>query len=233
MRFRHGNHSKAVCVALLLLATAGCEFIAGFVGGSPADQLAELALESFASPGAPFMEGRFGTDTIGVRTEMGERSWEVNVPGARAVTWAFEVTKVEVLPVYGGDAFITWLETTARGLGMRGFIPADAKSMISSGSVVAVGDLAIGFGPSDRRGRTPMERVGLLRADSNGENWSIEPEGNRSARVLRDALRLVSADMIARDDRVHSCMGSVEARGVERELQLECVGSAFASDFGG
>lgn len=233
MSIKRSSRGKALGVVILLFATAGCDLLPGFIGGSPADELAEVALESWASPGTAFMDGRFGTDTIGVRTETGERAWEVDVPGTRAVTWAFEITRVDVLPVHGGDAFVTWLETTARSLGMRGFIPADGKSMISSGSVIAVGDLAVGFGRTDRRGRTPMERVALLRAEAGDERWTIEAEGNRSARLVRDALRLVYADMLKRDDRVLTCMGDLEASAVEREVQLECVASALDLDFGG
>jgi len=223
--------TQAVAAAVIVSSAAACDFVESFVGASSEARLAEAALAVFAAPGAPFMEARFSRDTVGLVTETGERTWDVTIPDG-ASTWVFEVTRAEVYPVYAGEAFAPWLEQTARGLGLRGFIPPDGKSMIASGSVTALGDLEVAFGPSGGRGRTPIERVALLRAGTDGDSWSVEGDGNRSARVVRDALKLVYADMLARDERVQTCMGSVDARSVPRATQLECVADALELVYG-
>lgn len=228
------QHRLLRLLALIAVAVgvAGCEFIAGYLGASPEEQLTEAALETFAAPGAPFVEARFSQDTVATVTAVGEGSWEVTIPDAGRDVWVFEVTRAEVLPVFPRDDFVQWLETSARGLGLRSFLPADAKSMVTTGSVLAVGDLEVAYGRSDREGRTELERVALLRPSADGDFWTVEGEGNRSARVLRDALRLVYGDMIVRDERVQTCMGSVDPRSVPRAVQLQCVAEALDTEYG-
>jgi len=227
------QRASAALLVLSLPLLSACEFVAGFIGQSPEDQLAEVVTAAWASSGSPFMEGRFSRDSIGAVTPTGDRSRNVTIPDAGTEEWAFAVTRAEVYPVFSGEAFGSWLATTARELGMRTFIPSDATAMMANGSVVAVGDVEVQFGRADRTGRTSVERVVLMRAGTGGGDpaWSMEPE-SRAARVLRDALRLVLQDMINRDERVQKCMGSVEARSVERATQLSCVADVLASDFG-
>ena len=227
-------HDRLGLVALLgLVSLTGCDLVTRFMAGSAEERLVTAVVETWAAPGGLFVEGQAGRDTVGVVVETGDRSWLVTLPDATISEWALEVARAEVFTVHGGVDYVEWLTTTARELGMRSFVPPEATGLVQSGSVLALGDLEVRYGRSSRAGRNTVERVVYLHATADGsEEWRIAPE-TRAMRVLRDALRTVYDAMIFRDERVHSCMGSVDPRSVPRSTQLECVAEVLEIEYGG
>jgi len=223
------SRSFAIPILLVILALSGCEFVANFISGPADEQLVEEALARWVQPGRPFMEGAFGADTVGTVTETGERTWEATVG---STTYALEVTRAHVYPVYASEVFTRWISDKARALGFRTFVPEDVQSLVSSGRIVAVGDLEVSFGDASRGGRSTWERVGYLRAnESHDQTWSIQPEV-RSATVLLGALQTVYDDLMFTDDRVMDCLGSANPGTVEKSRVLNCIGEVLELEYG-
>lgn len=226
-------HPERVLTLLAVTSLAGCALVEGFLEGSAEERLVSAAVTIWAEPGRVFVEGAVGRDTVGTTSETGEHAWLVTVPDGAVSEWAFEVARAEVFVVHDGAAYSEWLGSTARELGLRSLIPPEATSLVQDGSVVAFGDLEVRYGHADRAGRNTIARVAYLHAAADGsEEWRIVTE-TRAMRVIRDALRTVYGDMIVRDQRVHSCMGNVDARSVPRSTQLACVAEALERDYGG
>ncbi|GMV04410.1 MAG: hypothetical protein AMXMBFR53_06910 [Gemmatimonadota bacterium] len=227
------NLAALAVVAALL---AGCDFVGRYLAGTPEDQLAQAALERWASPGTPFLDGASGRDTVASVSPTGARSWEVAVvppEGGAPVVWALEVTRVETYAVFPGEAFGRFLSDRARELGMRTFLPTEVLSRMASGAVLGVGDLEVRYGPAQRGGRNEMARVAYLTPGGDGGEtaWRIQ-DASRSANVLLQALQTVVEDMIRRDDRVLACMGSGTPASVPRAEQLACVRKVWTQEFG-
>lgn len=226
-----------VSASLAVLATGltGCDLVGRYLAGAPEDQLVEAALEQWASPGAPFLDGVSGRDTVASVSPTGARAWEVAViplGGGSPVVWSLEVTRAETYPVFPGEDFVRFLEGRARELGMRTFIPGEVRSAVTAGRILGVGDLEVRYGLSIRSGRNTDEHVAFLIPTEGGDPiWRIQGE-SRSSQVLLNALTLVAGDMINRDDRVLSCMGSGTASGVPRAEQLACIRDVWTQEFG-
>ena len=195
----------------------------------------EAVLAAWASPGKPFLGGKTGPDTVAQVTPTGAHAWQVAVipgSGGAPVVWSFEVTRSEVYRTFPGDAFTRSLWESARSLGMRTFLPTEVTDALRRGDVLAVGDVEVRYGSADRSGRNTESRVVFLTPSSPGPgtSWVLQP-ASRSAAVLLQALQLVTDDMVQRDDRVLSCMGSGTPKRIPRSVQLECVGKAWAREF--
>lgn len=214
---------------LLTLSLGGCDLVADFIATPADEQLVEEVLSRWVRPGRQFMEGAFGSDTVGTVTETGAWAWEATVGSAG---YAVEVTRAHVYPVYAREEYTRWISRAARALGFRTFVPQDVLSLISSGRIVAVGDLEVKFGDAGGRGRSTWERVAYLRVGESGDaSWSIQPEA-RSATVLLVALKTVYDDMMFTDDRVMDCLGSASPGTVARSLVLSCIGEVLESEYG-
>ena len=227
--------SLVLLTPLLGILLSACDFLERYTSGTPEDQLVDAAVGRWATLGRPFFDGASGRDTVASVSATGARAWEVAVvppSGGAPVVWSFEVTRTEVYPVMAGDAFARWLADRARELGMSTFLPAEISEALRQGQIHAVGDVEVRYGLADRTGRNTEERVAFMTPGSAGEGpaWAIQPV-SRSANVLLLALKTVVEDMVYRDDRVLSCMGSGTPRGVARSVQLECVGEVWAQEF--
>ena len=226
----------ALLVLFPALVISGCRFVERYTSGTLEDQLVEAAVARWATVGQPFFDGTpAGRDTVASVSPTGARAWEVAVlplSGGAPVVWSFEVTRTEVYTAIPGDAFVRWLSDRARELGMRTFLPPDVADALRRGDILAAGDLEIRDGAADRSGRNTEERVAYLTPGAQGERaaWSIQSV-SRSANVLLMALKTVVEDMVYRDDRVLTCMGSGTPRGIARSVQLECVGKVLTREF--
>lgn len=230
------RYAFVVVTALLTTILGACDFIARYTGSSKEDQLVQEALARWTAPGAPFLEGASGRDTVASVSPTGARSWEVAVvppSGGTPVVWALEVTRTEVYPTFPGDSFARWLGNQARSLGMSTFLPADITGALQRGQIEAVGDLQVRYGAADRSGRNTLERVAYFGPDDQSAEsaWRIQPESRSSAVLLR-ALKTVWDDMARADDRVLTCMGSADPSSVARSIQLECVAKVLDEEFG-
>lgn len=227
--------SAMLLVVLPALALSGCDFVDRFLAAAPEERLVDAAVARWAAPGRPFLDGASGRDTVASVSPTGARAWEVAVmplSGGAPVVWSFEVTRAEVYVTMPGDAFARWLGDRARELGMRTFLPAEVADALRRGDILAVGDVEVRYGTADRSGRNTEERVAYLAPGSQGgpPTWSIQPV-SRSGNVLLLALKTVVEDLVYRDDRVISCMGSGTPRSIPRAVQLECVGKAWSQEF--
>jgi len=223
-------------LAALVAALSGCDFVGRYLAGTPEDQLVQAALARWAAPGVPFLDGASGRDTVASVSPTGARSWEVAVVppgGGSPVVWALEVTRVEAYAVFPGEAFGRFLSDRARELGMRTFLPPEILSGMASGAIQGVGDLEVRYGPAQRSGRNSVTRVAYLVSGADGGEpaWRIQDE-SRSANVLLQSLQTVVEDMIRRDDRVLSCMGSGTPGSVPRSEQLACARKVWTQEFG-
>ena len=226
-----------VALSFLTMTVAGCDLVERYMAGTPEDQVAEAVVEQWAAPGAPFLEGVSGRDTVASVSPTGARAWEVAVippSGGAPVVWSLEVVRVEVYPTVTGPAFGRYLGDRARELGMRTFLPPEVLSAMAGGDIRGVSDLEVRYGLADRSGRNTEHRVAYLVPGAGGASptWRIQPV-SRSANVLLETLELVTGDMVYRDDRVLSCMGSGSPAGIARTVQLACVGKVWAEEFGG
>lgn len=222
--------------ALALSILAGCDLVSRYMAESPDDELAQAALAHWAAPGRPFLEGASGRDTVASVNATGARAWEVAVvppSGGAPSVWTFEVTKVEIYPVFRGNAFANWLDRRSRELGMHTFLPPEVRAPLRDGRIEAVGELEIRYGLSDRTGRNTETRVAYRRpgADGGEASWEIQPE-SRSPAVLLQMLQTVADDMVRHDERVQTCMGSVSPQGVPRADQLKCLAQVLEQQFG-
>lgn len=234
-RFTANHLPSAGMVALAVLLSSGCDFVARYRAGPPEHQLVQAMLAHWAPPGGLFLEGAAGLDTIAAVTATGERSWEVALmprAGGGPTVWALEVARVETYPTFPGDAFASFLAARARELGMRTFLPPEVMEAVRSGAILGVGDLEVRYGRAERSGRNTETRVAYLGPHAAGEppSWRIQSV-SRPANVLLQALRTVTDDMLLRDDRVLSCMGSPGPTGVSRTVQLACVRKAWTAEF--
>lgn len=225
-----------VALILAVVTTApSCDLVRRYVSESPADRLVEAALAEWAAPGGRFLEGVAGQDTVASVSPTGARSWEVAVippSGGVPVVWSLEIPLVEVYPTFPGEAFASWLQERARALGMRTFLPPEVAADLRSGAISAVGNMEIRYGPADRSGRNTQRRTAYLAPTSTGRlEWRIRPE-SRSVQVLTEALDLVAEDMLHRDERVLTCMGSASPTNVPRHVQLACLGEVLEQQFG-
>lgn len=221
-------------VALSLLG--GCDLVGRYMDESPGDRLAQAALAHWAAPGEPFLEGASGRDTVASVHATGARSWEVAVvppsEGPPSV-WTFEVTRVDIYPVFPGNAFAIWLDRRAGELGMHTFLPPEVQRPLRDGRIEAVGELEIRYGLSDRAGRNTETRVAYRRPGAEGgePSWEIQPESRSSAALLH-MLQTVTDDMLRHDERVQTCTGSLSPEGVPRSHQLRCIAQVLEQEFG-
>jgi hypothetical protein len=227
--------SHVLLIPLIALLASGCDLVDRYVSGTPEDRLVDAAVERWASPGSPFFDGASGRDTVASVNPTGARAWEVGVlppSGGVPVVWSFEVVRAEVYAVMPGEAFARWLGERARELGMRTFLPPEVAQALRDGDIRAVGDLEVRYGTADRTGRNTEVRVAYLAPGEAGARprWRIQPV-SRSSNVLLEALQTVVEDMVYRDDRVLSCMGSGTPRGIARAIQLACVGEVWQQEF--
>ena len=146
--------------------------------------------------------------------------------------WALEVARVETYPTFPGPAFSRFLSEQARELGMRTFLPPEVMDQVSSGAILGVGEIEMRFGRAERSGRNTELRVAYLTPGGERSNpaWRIQGV-SRSANVLLQALRTVTDDLLRRDDRVLSCMGSPSPVGVSRAVQLACIRKVWTAEF--
>lgn len=220
---------------VLAVLLAGCDFVARYRAGTPEHQLVQAMLAQWAPLGGFFMEGAAGRDTVAAVTATGERSWEVAVmprAGGSPTVWALEVVRVETYPVFPGPAFSSFLSGRARELGMRTFLPPDVMDPVGAGEILGVGEIEVRYGRAERSGRNTELRVAYLTPGADGAppTWRILG-ASRSANVLLQALRTVTDDMLNRDDRVLSCMGSPGPGGVSRAVQLACIRKVWTAEF--
>ncbi|HKJ01989.1 MAG TPA: hypothetical protein VJ997_06025 [Longimicrobiales bacterium] len=220
---------------LVALLVSGCSLPDRLLWGSQEERLVDAAVDRWATPGATFLEGVSGRDTVASVSPIGARAWEVAVlplSGGAPVVWSFEVTRADVYATVPGDAFVRWLGDHATELGTRTFLPADVADAVRRGDILAVGELQVRYGTVDGSGRTTEERVAYLEPGANGgkATWTIQPV-SRSTTVLLQALRTVVGDMVHTDERVLNCMGSPTPRGVPRSIQLECAAKVWTQDF--
>ena len=226
---------RALGALLAVFATLpGCEAAVRAFSDSPEERLVSAVLEAWAEPGRPFLGGEFSGDTVGRRTENGDGTWSVSIPDA-GIAYSFEVLRADLYRVFPGREFARWLANRARELGMRSFLPTEARSLLASGRLRALGDVEVQYGRADRSGRSTLSRIAYLRgtypeSGVGDDSWRMEVEG-REARVLLEALRTVYDAMIFADERVHQCMGNVDVTAVERWVQLRCVGDVLAVEW--
>ncbi len=205
----------------------------------PEAQLVDAVKTAWASPGLPFLEGLTSLDTISKVTATGPRSWAVTVPDPTALGgadhWALDLTRVQVLPVDSGSAFVHWLDKRSQQLAPRLFLPANVARLLSEGRLLAVGDVEASFGRTDRAGRSTVRRVAYLeRAGSSKKppHWAIQAE-DRSSVVLRDMLDTVYDHMVNNDEHVMTCMGEAEADAARYVTERNCITDALTRRFGG
>lgn len=223
-------------LALATVAAGACDLVGHYLAGAPEDQLVRAALQRWASPGAVFLDGAAGPDTVASVSATGARAWQVAIlplEGGAPTVWSLEVSRVETYPAFPGEAFGRHLAERARELGMRTFIPGDILSGLADGRLLGVGEVEVRYGPSVRSARNTATSVAYLVPDPAGGApvWQIQ-NASRAANVLLDVLRTVTDDMIRRDERVLSCMGAASAGGVPRSTQLACVRNVWEGEFG-
>lgn len=228
---------RASLALLLLVGVSGCDLVLGFIRGSPEKRLAQAVEEAWVSPGAPFVGGAYGRDTIASVESTGSRSWRVKIPAPGrlegAQTWELEIEGVDVYRVFPSEEFAGFVRDRAMELDRRAALSREAWLLLSRGEVLAVGDVAAHVRRTDQAGSADVDQIAYLRGTSmrNGE-WALEPE-TRTSIQLRNVLRVVYEDLALRDDRVHTCMESVDPTHVPRPVQLDCVGQVLAEQFGG
>ncbi len=182
--------------------------------------------------------GLVGGDTIATVKPSGTRIWDVVIPDANALggndEWTLQIARAWILPVHSGEAYARWLGTRARQLGLQAFLPVDVTRLLSSGQVLAVGDVEARFGRTDEAGRSTLDRVVYLKpaTTKNGKpRWVLQPRA-RSPIVLRDALHKVYDDMIANNERVMTCMGEADVSAAPHPVQRKCIAKALTHRFG-
>jgi hypothetical protein len=222
-------------LALVALAVAGCERVEPYLSDTPADRVAEAALDAWTSPGGVFFDGVPGDDTVAAVTPTGARAWEVAVvprAGGSPRVWSLEISRIEVYPVFGGDAFVAWLGDRARSLGFPALLPAEVVAEVRRADVRAVADMEVRYGRADGSGRRTVERVAyLVSLPGDATEWRVQPESG-PAGVLMGALKFVADDLIHRDRDVLDCMGHGSAAGVARATQLRCLSDVLDRRFG-
>jgi hypothetical protein len=228
-------------LALVLGTTAflpSCQLIQSYTQKTPEQKLVDALQAAWATPGNPFLEGVVGSDTIATVTSAGTRSWDVTIPDPNALggseKWTLDITRAQILPVRAGDAYAKWLGTRARELGLRTFLPLEVTTLLSSGRVLAVGDVEARFGKTGRVGRSTVDRVAYLEPGSTKDeqaHWVLQPN-DRPPIMLRDALHKVYDDMIANDDRVLTCLGVADRSAAPHPLQRKCIAKALEHRFG-
>ena len=219
-----------------MVGAVACDGFGRYLDEAPEDRLVDAAVGAWAAHGVPFLDGVSGEDTVASLTPTGARDWEVAVvppSGGVPTAWALEIPRVEVYPVFRGDAFAAWLEDRARALGLSTYLPPDVAQGLRSGDIRAVGDIEARYGPASRSLRTTVERVAYLvpRPYSDETEWHVQPDPG-SAAVLIEALKLVADEMIHGDPDVRSCMGGGPPSGVERSVQLDCLAEVLGRRFG-
>jgi hypothetical protein len=221
-------------LALVTMAVAGCERVEPYLSDTPADGAVEAALEAWAFPGGAFLDGVAGDDTVAAVDPTAARAWEVAVlprAGGAPRSWSMEIPRVEVYPVFSGDAFVAWLEGRARALGFQAPLPADVVTGVQRGDIRAVADLEVQYGRADGSERRTVERVAyLVSLPGDATEWRIQPESG-SAGTLIGALKFVADDLVHRDRDVLDCMGSRAAAGVARATQLRCLSDVLDRRF--
>jgi hypothetical protein len=222
-------------LALVTLAVAGCARVEPYLSDTPADGAVQAALVAWTSPGGVFLDGVAGDDTVAAVDPTGARAWEVAVlprTGGSPRVWSLEISRVEVYPMFGGDAFVAWLGERARGLGFPTALPEDVAAEVRRGDIRAVADLEVRYGRADGSGRRTVERVGyLVSLQGNATEWRIQPESG-PADTLIGAVKFVADDLVHRDRDVLDCMGRRSAAGVGRATQLRCLADVLGRRFG-
>jgi len=222
-------------LALVTVAVAGCARVEPYLSDTPADGAVRAALETWASPGGAFLDGVAGDDTVAAVDPTAARAWEVAVlpqAGGAPRSWSLEIPRAEVYPVFGGDAFVAWLEERARALGFQAPLPADVATEVRRGDIRAVADLEVHYGRADGSARRTVERVAyLVPLPGDATEWRIQPESG-SAGTLVGALKFVADDLVHRDRDVLDCMGRRSAAGVGRATQLRCLSDVLDRRFG-
>lgn len=225
---------------LALLALGGvagaCESVSRYLSESPEDRLVDAALAHWAARGEPFLDGVSGADTVASVTATGARAWEVAVlppSGGVPSVWSLAIVRVEIYPLFPGDAFAAWLEQRAQALGMPGHIPPEVAQGIRVGDVRGVGDLEVRYGPASRTTRRTLERIAYLvpKLYSDDTEWRIQPDSG-TAGVLIEALKLVADDVIHGDPEVRACMGVGPPAEADRSTQLACLAEVLGRHFG-
>lgn len=221
--------------ALLAFIAAGCGRMEPYLSDTPADRVVEAALAAWASPGGLFLDGVADRDTVAAVTPTSARAWEVAVipvTGGAPAVWSLEIPRVEVYPVFGGDAFVSWLDDRSRALGFGSSLPGDVVADVRRGNILSVADVEVRYGPSNGSARRTVERVAYRVSMPGGATqWRIQPDTGSSGALL-GALKYVADDLIHRDRDVLSCMGASTAVGVARSTQLRCLSSVLDRRFG-
>jgi hypothetical protein len=218
---------------------SSCSAPQNIVMKPPEERLVDALKTAWASPGIPFLEGIASLDTISKVEATGKRSWAVTVPDPTALGgadhWTLDLTRVQVLPVDSGSAFVEWLGKRAQQLSPRLFLPADVTRLLSEGRLLAVGDVEASFGRTDRAGRSTVRRVAYLEPAASPKeppHWVVQSE-DRSSVVLREALDTVYDHMLNNDERVMTCMGEAEADAAHDVTERSCITAALTGRFGG
>ncbi len=225
-------------LALLVagIAAVGCESVGRYLSETPEDRLVDAAVEHWAARGVPFLDGITGEDTVASVTATGARAWEVAVlppSGGAPSVWSLEISRVEVYPLFHGDAFAAWLAERAQALGLSTPLPPEVTQGIRAGDIRAVGDLEVRYGPASRSTRGTVERVAYLtpKPYSDETEWHVQPDSG-AAKVLMEALDLVADDLIHGDPEVRGCIGGGRAAEVERSVELACLAEVLGRRFG-
>lgn len=233
-----GAGSGVVTVAALAMLSA-CGSPQNIVMKPPEDQLVQAVKAAWTSPGMPFLDGVASLDTVSQVKATGKRSWAVTVPDPTALGgayhWTLDLTRVEVLPVDSGSAFVQWLGRQARQLGSGLFLPAGVARLLSEGRLLAVGDVEASFGRTDRAGHSTVRRVAYLERAASAKKpprWAIQSE-DRSSVVLREMLETVYDHMLNNDEGVMTCMGEAEADAAHDVTERDCITATLTRRFGG
>jgi hypothetical protein len=233
-----GAGSGVVTLAALAMLSA-CGSPQNIVIEPPEDQLVEAVKAAWTSPGIPFLDGVASLDTISKVEATGKRSWAVTVPDPTALGgayhWTLDLTRVQVLPVDSGRAFVQWLGERARQQGSGLFVPAGVATLLSEGRLLAVGDVEASFGRTDKAGHSTVRRVAYLEPAARPKEtprWVVQSE-DRSSVVLRDMLDTVYDHMLNNDERVMTCMGEAEADAARDVTERNCITDALIRRFGG
>jgi hypothetical protein len=229
---------RTLPLALLVAGAAavGCESVGRYLSERPEDRLVEAAVGHWAARGEPFLDGVSGEDTVASVTATGARGWQVAVlppSGGVPSIWALEIVRVEIVPLFPGDAFAPWLEERAQALGLPTYLPPEVALGIRAGDIRAVGDLEVRYGPAGRSTRRTVERIAYLtpKPYSDATEWHVQPDSGGAA-LLIEALKLVSDDLLHGDPEVRSCMGGGPPADAERSTQLACLAEVLGGRFG-
>lgn len=229
-----GMHATSLILAVL--AAGGCDRMERYLAGAPEDRLAQAALDHWTTPGASFLDGVAGGDTVASVTATGARARQVAIiplEGGAPTSWSLEVTRVETYPTYSGPAFTRYLAERGRVLGLPTPIPGEILSRMADGSILGGGEVEVRYGPSARSARATVSRVAFLVPGVSGGPpiWVIQDAAGPGD-VFLDVLRKVAEDMMEGDERVRACAGDVRPVDVPRATLLACVRKVWEEEFG-